>query len=73
MIPDIGLMVGAYIILRCTSFLTRDGDQEEHVVVKGLAVVVILLTLISTYDLVAQGTSNPQPQFGSAAEVLSGE
>lgn len=46
MIPIIGLMVGAYIIVRMVSFITRKGDQEETTLVKVLCILNIIVTLL---------------------------
>jgi len=55
MIPDIGLMVGAYVVTRMVSFLTRKGDRAESVVVKVLAVITVLVTVICVADLLMRG------------------
>ena len=55
MIPDIGLMIGVYIITRMVSFLLRSEGRAEPVVVKFLAVVTILVTLVCVADLMMTG------------------
>lgn len=61
MIPDLGLMIGAYIIVRMVSFLLRTGERRESILVKILAVIAILVTVVCTYDLIAKGA---QPYSG---------
>jgi hypothetical protein len=58
MIPDIGMMIGAYIFVRMISFLTRTGEQKESIVVKIFAVITILITIICTFDLLIHGTTS---------------
>jgi len=60
MIPDIGMMIGAYIFVRCTSFLLRSGERKEHLVVKILAVVAIIVTLVSVVDLISSSSDATQ-------------
>ena len=59
MIPDIGLMVGAYVVTRMVSFLTRKGNMAESVVVKVLAVITVLVTVICVADLLMRGQPTP--------------
>lgn len=59
MIPDIGLMVGAYVITRMISFLTRMQDRAESAVVKVFAVITILVTLVCVADLMMRGKPTP--------------
>ena len=60
MIPDIGLMIGFYIILRALSFVTRGGDRVEHWVVKLLSGITILVTILCLLDLLIRPTSPPK-------------
>ena len=53
MIPDIGLMVGAYIITRMTELL----GSEANVITKVFAVFTLLLTAIALFDLMAGSPS----------------
>ena len=46
MIPIIGGMIGMYILVRCASFLARRGERNEAAIVKVLAVITILSTLV---------------------------
>jgi len=57
MLPDIGIMIGAYIFVRMISFLTRTGERKESVVVKVFAVIAIIITIFCTLDLLLHGTS----------------
>ena len=54
MIPDIGLMIAAYIITRLVDLL---GRAEANIVAKILAVLSILVVLVTTVDLLSHGTS----------------
>lgn len=55
MIPDIGLMIGFYIITRMVSFLTRSGVRKESLFVKSFSVLTILITMASMLDLIMKG------------------
>lgn len=57
MLPDIGLMVGVYIVTRMVSFLTRQDQRAEVGIVKILAVITIVVTLIALGDLLLRGAS----------------
>lgn len=56
MIPDIGLMVGFYIITRMVSLANR---ENESIVVKILAALTILVTAWAIFDLITRGASLP--------------
>jgi len=56
MIPDIGIMIGAYIITRMTSILARRGERSEDLVIKIFAGLTILVTTIGLIDLWMQST-----------------
>lgn len=56
MLPMIGIMIGFYIILRCLSFLTREGAYSEHLLVKIFSVITILVTLLIMLSLLTSGT-----------------
>jgi hypothetical protein len=56
MIPDIGLMVAAYIISRLAAMLGQP-TSETNVIAKCLSVVAILVTVIAVFDLSSHGTS----------------
>jgi len=55
MIPEIGLMIGLYIITRCVSFLTRSGERRESILVLILAGVTIIVTIFVVIDLFSTG------------------
>jgi hypothetical protein len=59
MIPEIGLMIGGYIILRCLSFCLREGDRAEHAAVRAMAWIGVFATLFICIDLVL-GHRTPQ-------------
>ena len=59
MIPVIGLMIGAYIVTRMISFLTRRGERNESVLVKVFAVITVLVVLICVVDLLSRGQPTP--------------
>ena len=64
MIPEIGLMVGFYIITRMVSFLMRKGERKESIAVYVFAVITILITIFVIYDLFTGGVD--------AAKILEG-
>ena len=55
MIPDIGIMIGFYIITKMVSFLTRSGVRKESLFVKSFSVLTILVTIAAMLDLIMQG------------------
>lgn len=57
MIPEIGLIIGLYIITRMVSFLLRTGDRKESVAVMVLAVINIIVTGFVIYDFFVTGAS----------------
>lgn len=59
MLPEIGCMIGIYIITRGISFLTRKGDRAEGVVVKVFSAITILAALFVMVDLLVSGSSIP--------------
>ena len=62
MIPSIGIMIGCYVITRMTSFATRSGDRAESNLVKGFAVVTILVTALVIATLLTNSSpSLPNP------------
>lgn len=46
MIQIIGLMIGAYILMRCLSMFTRKGDRAEHSVVRFASAIAFLFTTL---------------------------
>jgi len=67
MIPDIGLMIGAYIVLRCVELLCSSGNRFAkpwaRIVVMVFAVLTALLTVALTYDLVHAALVAGVPKF----------
>ena len=55
MIPAIGLLIGAYVVTRMVSFLTRKGDREDSGVVKILALITVLVTVFCVFALLTSG------------------
>jgi branched-subunit amino acid transport protein len=58
MIPTIGLMIGAYIVVRMLSLILRKGERGEPVVVKIFSALTIILTAICISDLLARGSGS---------------
>lgn len=60
MVPTIGIMIGAYIILRCAEIMLKPNEHfapgAGRPIVILLAVAVSLLTAASIYDLSSAGT-----------------
>jgi hypothetical protein len=54
MIPDIGVMIGAYIFTKMFSLLTRK-ESKESVATKIFAVITILITIFIVLDLLLSG------------------
>lgn len=63
MIPEIGLMIGFYIITRMVSFILRKGERKESSAVVILAVITILITVIVIFDLWIKGTQGINLNF----------
>lgn len=59
MIPEIGFMVGAYIITRMLSFILRTGERKEHGIVIVLAGGTILVTLFVLFSLLTRWSDVP--------------
>ncbi len=55
MVPTIGLMIGAYIIVRMFSFILTDA-RKESLFVKIISGLTILFTLGCMIDLMFRGT-----------------
>jgi len=55
MIPDIGIMIGAYIITKMLALLSRCGDGAANIVTGVFACLTIVVTVISLIDLITQG------------------
>jgi hypothetical protein len=58
MIPDIGLMIAAYVITRLTAMLGQP-LAETNVIAKIFCVIAIVITVVSTGDLLQHGVSIP--------------
>jgi len=56
MIAEIGIMVGLYIITRMVSYLTRKSPAEPTIV-RVLAIITIIATIIVVIDMFLRGTS----------------
>ena len=53
MLPDIGVMVGCYIVVRMLSLCNK---KDESIIVRILAVITIIVAAFCTFDLIFQGT-----------------
>ena len=62
MIPTIGLMIGAYIITRMVSFISRSGERKEPSIVIVCAIITIIVVLISLVALFASSVSTISSQ-----------
>jgi hypothetical protein len=54
LIPDIGIMIAAYIITRMTELLTAAGARP---ITRLFAALTILITMIAAVDLLTHGVS----------------
>ena len=57
MLPTIGIMMAGYTSVRCLSFITRKGDQQESRLVKAAAALVLALNGLGCLSLVTVGAS----------------
>jgi hypothetical protein len=55
MIPEIGLVVGLYIITRMFQLLLPKGERREHVFVTILAGITIVVAIFVMADLFIRG------------------
>lgn len=55
MIPEIGLMIGFFVITVMLSYISRSGEKKEHPVVNIFALLTIIFTVIIMIDLFARG------------------
>jgi len=60
MLPEIGLMIGAYIITRMVSFMTRKEPRNESRITEAFAAITIIVTVLVILDLLSRG-SGPSP------------
>lgn len=63
MISEIGILIGCYVITRMVSFITRNEKRQEHIIVKILSIITILVTFIIMYDLFTRSGTTPTPNF----------
>jgi hypothetical protein len=63
MIPEIGLMIGFYIITRMVSFILRKDERRENAAVVILAAITIMITVIVIVDLWTKGTQGINLNF----------
>jgi len=59
-IPDIGIMVAAYIVTRMAALLGQR-DPNANVVARILALLTIIITVICAADLLTHSVSIPPP------------
>jgi hypothetical protein len=63
MIPDIGVMLGAYITFRCAEVLCKPGtafsSKTARSVTNILAMLTIVVAAVVVYDLVTRGSNLP--------------
>ena len=57
MIPEIGVMVGAYIFTRMLSFMMREDAHRESTAVKVFALLTMIVTVFVVLDLLLGGTN----------------
>ncbi len=55
MIPDIGLMIGCYIITKMFSMLVKGKEGKEHDFVWVLALITVIITVYATIDILLIG------------------
>jgi len=57
MIPQIGLMVGLYILTRMFQLLLPEGEKRQNVFVTVLAGITVVVTVFVIADLFIRGSS----------------
>lgn len=57
MIPDISLMIGAYIVTRMITL----PPQQANIVAKVLAVITVIVTIVCVGDLLSRGSTATPP------------
>ena len=60
MIPDIGVMIAAYIVTRMAALIGQP-SADANSVAKVLAILSIIVTVICTADLLARGVNISPP------------
>ena len=58
MIPDIGLVIAAYLVTRMVALLGQP-TPHANIVAKTLAVLTIIVTIICAGDLLTRGVNIP--------------
>ena len=61
MIPEIGVMIGLYIVTRMLVLVCRSGERGEGALVKVAATVTIIVAVITAGDLFYRGTGLDSP------------
>ena len=56
MIPDIGLMVGTYIVTRMLEIVLRRDSKDSYVLV-AFAIFTILIAVVGVADLLLRGST----------------
>lgn len=64
MIPEIGLMIGLFIITIMLSYIARTGEKKEHFVVTLFAGITIIVTVVIMVDLLVRGIEIGKLLFG---------
>lgn len=59
MIPLIGLMIGVYITIRMLSFILRKEPRSEHIIIKVLAGIGIVITIFCIIAIFQSSSSIP--------------
>ena len=54
MIPDIGLIIGTYVITRMLQLLSDQGASAPSKFIKVCAIITIIATAFALYDLIFQ-------------------
>jgi hypothetical protein len=58
MLPEIGVMIGLYILTRLLSLITRKESRAESSVVRVFSSITIVVTVLIMLDLIFRGTTN---------------
>jgi hypothetical protein len=64
MIPDIGVMIAAYIFTRMAALLGQP-SPNANVLAKVFAVITMIVATLIAFDLIARGTSVNLPSLQS--------
>jgi hypothetical protein len=60
MLPEIGIMIGFYIILKSLSLLTKSHDKGESALTRGFSILTIIVSIICLGDLFLSGMKIPK-------------